>query len=160
MAPEFASFCLIIGNCLNYIKKVEVYVSRLSTYLYVTSLCRIAPILNVDHVVAIINDFTHTRDWFYSFRWIPPRFFKNRLKSGNYTSEMEQIFLAQRALNPSSQTDLINLTPKEYRSRYVEFLRQSDKSPNFKPDPEKYRFKGKEAREERMYGILGLNETY
>jgi hypothetical protein len=108
--------------------------------------------------MAIMNDFTNTRDWFYSFRWIPPRFFKNRLKSGHYTSEMEQIFIAQKTLNPSSQIHLLNLPPKEYRSRYVEIMRQADKSPNFKPDPEKYTFKNKESREQRLYGMLRLDD--
>jgi len=33
-----------------------------------------------------------------------------------------------------------------------------DNSPNFVPNPERYQFKGKEAREERMYGILGVED--
>jgi hypothetical protein len=108
----------------------------------------------VDHVIAILNDFTHTRDWFYSFRWIPPRFFKNRLKSSDYTSEQEQIFFAQRSLNPNSFPNLFGLTPKEYRAKYVEIMRQADKSDDFRPDPAKYKFQGRVDREKRMYGIF------
>ena len=115
---------------------------------------RVAPNFNVDHMIAIMNSWAHTKDWFYSFRWIPPRFFKNRLKSMNYTSEMEQIFIAQKTLSPSSYVDHLAMTPKEYRTRYVEILKQADNSPNFVSDPEKYRFKGKEEREQRMYGIF------
>ena len=29
--------------------------------------------LNIDACLPILNDFRNTRDWFYSFRWIPPR---------------------------------------------------------------------------------------
>ena len=114
----------------------------------------IAPILNVDHAISILVDFTHTKDWFYSFRWIPPRFFKNRLKTANYTSEQEQIFLAQRSLNPNSFPEQLNMTPKKYRAKYVEIMNQSDKTANFEADPEKYRFKGREDRERRKYGIF------
>ena len=30
--------------------------------------------LNIDACVPILNDFRNTKDWFYSFRWIPPRY--------------------------------------------------------------------------------------
>jgi len=71
---------------------------------------------------------------------------------------MEQVFIAQRTLNPSSNPELLQMSPKEYRARYVEIMRQADNSPNFVPNPERYQFKGKEAREERMYGILGVED--
>ena len=29
--------------------------------------------LNIDACLPIINDFRNTKDWFYSFRWLPPR---------------------------------------------------------------------------------------
>ena len=29
--------------------------------------------LNIDACVPVLNDFRNTKDWFYSFRWIPPR---------------------------------------------------------------------------------------
>ncbi len=82
------------------------------------------------------------------------RFFKNKLKGATYTSEMEHIYFAQHALNPNSNTELQKMTPKEYRAKYIEIMRKADRSPNFKPDPEKYRFKAREAREQRKYGIL------
>ncbi len=67
---------------------------------------------------------------------------------------MEHIYFAQHALNPNSNTELQKMTPKEYRAKYIEIMRKADRSPNFKPDPEKYRFKAREAREQRKYGIL------
>jgi hypothetical protein len=49
---------------------------------------------------------------------------------------------------------MVNMSPKEYRAKYTEILRQADKSPKFQPDPDKYRFKGKDEREDRMYGFI------
>ena len=37
--------------------------------------------LNVETCVAIMNDLKYSQDWFYSLRWVPARFFSNRLKS-------------------------------------------------------------------------------
>ncbi len=89
---------------------------------------------------------------------IVPRFFKNKLKGATYTSEMEHIYFAQHALNPNSNQTLQKMTPKEYRARYIEIMRKVDRSPNFRPDPDKYRFKAREAREERKFGIFSALE--
>lgn len=118
----------------------------------------LSPTLNVDHAISIMSDFTQTKDWFYSFRWIPARFFKNRLKADDYTSEMEQAYRAQNALSPNNR---IFLGPREYRERYAEIMSQADRSKKFRPNPDKYRFHNKVAREERLYGALGIeNESY
>ena len=37
--------------------------------------------LNVETCVAIMNDMKYSQDWFYSLRWVPSRFFNNRLKA-------------------------------------------------------------------------------
>ena len=34
--------------------------------------------LSITQVIKIINDYRLTRDWFYSFRWVPFRFFLHR----------------------------------------------------------------------------------
>ena len=67
---------------------------------------------------------------------------------------MEQIFIAQRTLNPCSYPQMTNMSPKEYRARYIEIMKQADKSDNFMADPNKYVFHGKEERERRLYGVL------
>jgi hypothetical protein len=72
----------------------------------------------------------------------------------NYTSEMEQIFIAHRTLNPNSNPEVLNLSPKEYRARYIEIMKQADNSNNFVANPNKYLFVGKEERERRLYGVM------
>ena len=39
--------------------------------------------LNVETCVAIMNDLKYSQDWFYSLRWVPSRFFNNRLKAAD-----------------------------------------------------------------------------
>ena len=75
-------------------------------------------------------------------------------KASNYTAEMEQIFIAQRSLNPNTFPQMMNISPKEYRARYIEIMKQTNNSDNFVADPYKYLFHGKEERERRMYGVL------
>ena len=128
--------------------------------------------LNIDHCVAIMADFKFTNDWFYSFRWVPARLFKNRLKSPHgYTAEMEAVFMAHKKLSPSTPSNysnengevneslehaLINITPNEYRRKYKEimetWLKNSDTSKV--PEYNKYQWHGKEHYTTSKYGHL------
>jgi ribonuclease P protein 1 len=94
--------------------------------------------LNVDHCVSILADFKFTKDWLYSFRWVPPRCYRNRLKSvTGFTPQMEAVYMAHRELCPSSASNksvseegededqeelnlhrLHTMPPNEYRQRY------------------------------------------
>ncbi len=55
--------------------------------------------LNVDHVMSILNDLrVSDSDWRYALRWVPARFFRNKVASaaGNFTEEEAAMYLAQR----------------------------------------------------------------
>ena len=115
--------------------------------------------LNVEHCVAILDDYARTDDWFYSFRWVPARFFKNRLKSSPYTLEAEHLFFTHKDLMPEGyETEIGRLGPKEYRARYKANMAKAPKSRQLQ-DPEKYAFtEQKWKRENRKYGFL-LNDS-
>ena len=96
--------------------------------------------LNVDHCVAIMADFKYSKDWFYSFRWVPPRIYRNRLKSQEgFTPRMEAVYLAHKQLHPmtndskiekygeESENELstyktLTMHANEYRERYKEIV--------------------------------------
>ena len=86
--------------------------------------------LNVDTVVAILLDFYRTKDWFYSFRWVPARAFKNKLAHQHgYTFQEEYTYLTHRKLFPDnfvSENGFMN--PKLYRQKYSELLALTPKS--------------------------------
>ena len=127
--------------------------------------------LNVDHVVAIMADYKFSKDWFYSFRWIPSRVFRNRLKApGGYTPRMEAVYKAHKALSPSvvdvekygnevTLHSLVTMPPHEYRHKYRELV--EDWVENTKPDysdgtcdNSKYMWKRKEQYTERIKGEI------
>ncbi len=78
--------------------------------------------LNVDHAASVLADFRLTRDWFFSFRWIPARFFRNRLYATSYSSSLESVYRAHSALSPQTHLELTDMTPREYRRRYAEIV--------------------------------------
>ena len=126
--------------------------------------------LNVDHCVAIMSDFKFTNDWFYSFRWVPARLFKNRLKSPHgYTPEMEAVFIAHRALSPmgcyssergesneSKSHYLINMRPREYRRKYKELMEKCLENVDTSKviDSSKYQWQGKKSYNEWKFGNI------
>ena len=125
--------------------------------------------LNVDHVVGIMADFKFSKDWFYSFRWLPARIFRNRLKAaGGFTPRMEAVYLAHHELSPlvhsvakrqnvedgnehiMSDYKMLRMHANEYRQRYKEIVEESIK--NAETDArgmvlpyDKYTWKEKEA---------------
>ncbi len=72
----------------------------------------------------ILNDFSYTRDWFFSFRWVPPRLFHNVIKSGHSTRAAVATFEAQWTLNPQTNPLEMKLTPTTYRKRYKDIMRE------------------------------------
>ena len=132
--------------------------------------------LNVDHCVAIMADFKFTKDWLYSFRWVPPRFYRNRLKSKEgYTPQMEAVYIAHKELSPCSanttyrteenETEnelhihrLQTMPPHEYRQRYktiVEnWVKNTKPSANGRLYNDKYTWNNKEEWTEKKYGTL------
>ena len=53
--------------------------------------------LNVETCVAIMNDLKYSQDWFYSLRWVPARFFANRLKTdGGRNIEHKLLYRAHK----------------------------------------------------------------
>ena len=137
--------------------------------------------LNVDTCVAIMADFKFTNDWFYSFRWVPARVYKNRLKNPQgATTQMEAVFIAHRDLSPNGSfkkreydTDgsftenegmnelalheLVNMSPKEYRRRYKEIMENFLKNPQANSKLlgqdviDAYKWKQKEIHYEKKY---------
>jgi len=108
-------------------------------------------ILNIEHVVAIMCDYRLTRDWMYAFRWVPPRHFRSRLKSGPFTTREETVYLAHKQLHPNMMFgDLHGIGPTAYREKYIEML---NAAPNDRTlhDPEKYNH----ARPSRERGLMG-----
>ena len=87
-------------------------------------------VLNVDTVVAILLDFYRTKDWFYSFRWVPARAFKKKLASQHgYTFQEEYIYLTHRKLMPENYVSENGaLNPTLYRQKYSELLNLAPKS--------------------------------
>merc|ERR1719431_1139296 len=96
-------------------------------------------ILKKEHVVAILADYRQTRDWMYAFRWVPPRFFQSRLKAGPFPRREEAVYLAHKSLSPQiTWSNEWCLSPKEYRQKYIEFLKQVPANDRTLQDPAKY----------------------
>ena len=111
------------------------------------NLFRFSDSLNLDAIVAIMLDFQRTQDWFYAFRWIPPRNFKNVLRSpGGFTFMQEYVYLTRRYLYPEDfESELGALNPQQYRKKYEELLSLAPKDDQLQ-NPEKYRNKRKTQR--------------
>ena len=86
--------------------------------------------LNVETCVAIMNDLKYSQDWFYSLRWVPSRFFHNRLKSDNGGNlENRLLYRAHSMLSPvhhrgeevSARNRL--LTPREHKEYFNKIVR-------------------------------------
>ena len=101
--------------------------------------------LNVDHCVAIMADFKYSKDWFYSFRWIPSRVFRNRLKDNSgFTPRMEAVFIAHKTLSPQvdglarksreilgkemSDYRILTMQANEYRHEYRKIVENTIKN--------------------------------
>ena len=96
-------------------------------------------VLNLEQCLAILHDYRLTRDWFYSFRWVPPRKFKNMLKTSPYTSESENVYFAQLALSPENfWSDLGRMNSTTYRKKYLDIMKSAPKSDKLQ-DPNKYK---------------------
>lgn len=81
--------------------------------------------LNIDHVMAIMAELQYSQDWIYAARWVPSRFFRNRMKSmGRLEPRDEAVFKAHTSLNPSTNEDLVPMGPVEYRKRFKSILEQ------------------------------------
>ena len=108
---------------------------------------RFSDSLNLDTIVAIMLDYQRTQDWFYAFRWIPPRNFKNVLRSpGGFTFMQEYVYLTRRYLYPEDfESELGALNPQQYRKKYEELLSLAPKDDQLQ-NPEKYRNKKKTQR--------------
>jgi hypothetical protein len=127
----------------------------LTNYHRFCLLFRFAATLNVEHALAVLLDFHRTQDWFYSFRWLPPRFYKSRLKNAPFTLREEHVFFTHKMLSPDG-FDSYNgtLSPKEYRAKYRENMDLAPKGKELQ-DPSKYANKErKEANLEKRYGFL------
>ena len=72
-------------------------------------------------MVAIMADFRHSKDWFYSLRWVPARFFRNQLHSNN-NARMEAVYRAHHELSPQTSEELMAMGAREYRRRYRETI--------------------------------------
>ena len=85
--------------------------------------------LNVETCVGIMTDLKLTNDWFYSLRWVPPRFFAGRLRAGSQHLEHKLVYRAHKALSPCSAVDddilwrNRNLTPRQYRDYYKKVMK-------------------------------------
>jgi len=60
--------------------------------------------LNVETCVGIMTDLKASQDWFYAMRWVPPRFFANRLKINPHIHEFALSYRAHRSLSPTSHS--------------------------------------------------------
>ena len=136
--------------------------------------------LNVDHCVAILADYKFSKDWFYSFRWLPARVYRNRLKDqGGFTPRMEAVYMAHRQLSPMtpkgkkvdgedichtlSDYKVHMMHPHEYRQRYKEIVENWIK--NAETDSkgmvvpyDKYVWRTKQVWQEHRLETLGLSE--
>ncbi|TRY70209.1 hypothetical protein TCAL_07517 [Tigriopus californicus] len=81
--------------------------------------------LNIDHVMAMMAELQYSGDWIYASRWIPSRFFRNRIKSmGRLEPRDEAVYKAHNELNPSTNEDNIPMGPLEYRKKFKSILEQ------------------------------------
>lgn len=67
-------------------------------------------------------DFKWSHDWFYSFRWVPARFFRNRILSQGSSPSLEATYRAHSELSPQTHEHLRDLRPAEYRRRYAAIM--------------------------------------
>jgi len=78
-----------------------------------------------------MSDFLHTGDWFYSFRWVPPKHFKLRLECNSKRHNANvlpdtALFEAHSLLSPAGSNNLLHrMTPATYRRRFKEQLAAS-----------------------------------
>ena len=140
--------------------------------------------LNVDHCVAIMADYKFSKDWFYSFRWLPARLYRNRLKDqGGFTPRMEAVYMAHKQLSPMieatskgkkldgeeglgqelSNYKIHTMHPNEYRQKYKEIVENWIK--NAETDSkgmvvpyDKYVWRTKQAWQEKRLESLGFSE--
>ena len=76
-----------------------------------------------DKLVAILQEYRWSRDWFYACRWIDPSHFENVLRSGPFTHKQEYTYLTHRKLCPEIPYDANwALSPAEYREKYAELV--------------------------------------
>jgi len=83
--------------------------------------------LNIDTCLAIMCDMKASNDWFYSFRWVPPRLLLNRVKTApkldRANIQNQLVHLAHTVLCPNNKNpDQIvrnrMLNPRSYRELY------------------------------------------
>ena len=89
----------------------------------------------------------------YAFRWVPPRLFARRMKSGPFTRREESVYLAHKSLYPHAY--LMNnwcLNPKQYREKYIQELKKVPANDTTLVDPSKYQKK------QSATGLRGINE--
>ena len=80
--------------------------------------------LNLEQVVGILLDYRMSRDWFYAFRWVPPRRYKVHCNIGLYDPQKEQHYRARDALFPSNfWSDLGRMNHTLYRQKYDEIFK-------------------------------------
>jgi len=78
---------------------------------------------SIDKLVAILQEYRWSRDWFYACRWIDPAHFENVLRSGPFTHKQEYTYLTHRKLCPKTPYDANwALNPAEYREKYAELV--------------------------------------
>ena len=109
--------------------------------------------LNVEHVVAIMADFCATKDWFYACRWIPPRLFRNILKSAPFTVKQEYVYLTHKKLHPTEGYLSPNgqLQPTLYKRLFSKYLSLAPDTLELQ-DPMKYNRITQKTRRDRFYG--------
>lgn len=78
--------------------------------------------------MAIMADFRATGDWFFSFRWVPARFFRNKILSYGSSAEREATYIAHSKLSPQNHPDLQYLRPAEYRRQYRKAMQEAFQS--------------------------------
>ena len=132
--------------------------------------------LNVDHCLGIMADFKFTKDWLYSFRWVPPRVYRNRLKGiDGFTPQMEAVYIAHKELCPTAGNysnlgegdedqgelnshRLYTMPPNEYRRRYKAIVKEWVK--NAKPNAngrifnDRYSWNTKRQWSEKKFGMV------
>jgi len=88
--------------------------------------------LNVETCVGIMTDYKYSQDWFYSFRWVPSRYFHNRIIAGSPHMEHRLAYRAHKFLSPTQHlSDEItkrnrNLSPRQYRDYYKRIMKAKD----------------------------------
>jgi len=122
--------------------------------------------LNIDACVPILNDFRNTKDWFYSFRWIPPRYIRKVVENRGMSKDEFAIVEAMRKLSPvqpNVPSEVAGLNQTAYRQKYLESLREhfGDKASLPGPGPlfgltayakeQEARWREREDRKERRF---------